>query len=284
MYRNCVDYAINMIVNAGDIDDYLLKLAFNNPNKAFGSNWYTQDNSVSVEQGLRDRVIYQTVLNDCNVQGGVTELIDITGSRMEARGNGYLHVNVPDAILGGRDIIKVIEVYQGSLNSSNNFISAVNGSQSFAQQGALDATLDSFVQSITPNSFFQQTFTDISPAGKNSFIIHNAPLGCYSMTAKMYLTYDSGLSTIGPRAWSDFGKLCLLATKAYIYKTCRRPTEEAVRRAGVSLDSIRDDIQGYADAWEQYREFFENTWTKRLAYEDPKRKADIINSIVPRRI
>lgn len=284
MFRNCVDFAINTIVNAGDIDDYLLKLAFSNPNAGFGSNWYNYDDTSTVEQGIREKVIYQTVLRECNVNGGVTELIDITGSRMEAMGNGYLHVNVPDALLGGRTIIKVVEIYQGTMNSSNSFISAVNGSQTRSQNGTLTAGLDALLTSLSPNSFFQQTFTDITPAGRNAFIIHNAPSGLYSMTAKMYLSYDQGLSTIGPRAWIDFAKLCMLATKAYIYKTCRRPTEEAVRRAGVPLDSIRDDIQAYSDAWELYREFFDNSWTKRMTYEDPKRKADSINNAVPRRI
>lgn len=285
MFRNCVEFAIHTIVNAGDIDDYLLKLAFNNPNANFGSNWFNYyDDNASVEQGIREKVIYQTVLKECNVNGGTIELIDITGSRMESIGNGYLHVNVPDAILGGRDIIKVIEVYQGALNSSNNFISAVNGSQTFSQNGILAAGLESFLTAISPNSFFQQTFVDITPAGKNAFIIHNAPPGAYALTAKMYLTYDKGLTVISPRAWIDFAELCILATKAYIYKTCRRPTEEAVRRAGVNLDSIRDDIQNYADAWKEYREFFDTTWTKRMAYEDPKRKADTIFATTPRRI
>lgn len=280
---NAVDFAVDRIVNAGDLDDYILKLAFDNPNGGFGSNWYNYGNQYSVEQGIREKVIHGIVLPECNVNGGITELIDLTGSRIDDLGQGFIGVNVPDMLTGGRKIISVVEVYQGALNSSSGVTNLLAGMTTDGES-ALTDSLAGMITALSSNRSVPQTYTRFTMTGNNSFVIHNAPSGLFSLTAKVVLAFDEGLSSISPKSYLTFANLCRLATKSYIYKTCRRPTDEAVMRSGVPIDAIKDDIGDMKDAWEDYREYFDTTWTKTMAYNDPIRKADIIKAVVPRRI
>ncbi len=279
---NCVDYAINEIVNGGNIPTYLLELAFQNPNSNLWGNWYAQYGVSSTQQGLREKVIHAVVLPRCNAQGGVTERLDLTGSRIEDLGQGNIGVNVPDFLTGGRKIVSITKVYQGSMYSSSGQATVLAGMDSCGQ-GAISDMANSLVQSLQSNRNIPQTYANITAVGNNSFIIHGAPIGLFSLTAECILEYDNGMSTIHPRLYPIFSELVSLATKAHIYKTCRYPADEAVVRSGVPIDAIRDDIASYADAWSQYQELFQSKFIKAMAYSDPQRKFNAITAMTPSR-
>lgn len=279
---NCVDYAINAVCNS-DIDPYLLKLAFESPNANFSGNWYGMVQPTTVEHGIREKVIHRTVMPSCNLNGGKTEFIDLTGSRIRDIGNGYIEVQVPDVLTGGRKIISVIEVYLGSMTSATGMLAMGVNDTSSCGQGSINDMMQGLVDSLASNRMMPPTFTNIHMTGNNQFVIANMNSGAFSMTAKCVLEYDEGMSSIHPRAYDDFAKLVNYAVKAYIFRTCRRPTQEAVLRAGVPLESIRDDIEEYRDAWTIYEEFRDTTWTKRMAYSDRQRLVDSVRGGVVRR-
>lgn len=279
---NCVAHAINMVTGS-DIDEYLLKLAFENPNANFNGNWFGLFNNTTVEQGIREKVIYRTVLPSCKVSGGKTEYIDLTGARIRDLGNGYIEVNVPDSLTGGRKIVVVEEVYMGSMASAAGMLGMGANADAQCGSGSLNEMMGSFIDNLSGNRSMPQTYSNIHMTGNNSFVIAGMNGGTFSMTARCVLEYDQGMSSIHPRAYDTFGDLCILATKAYIYRTCRRPIQESVIRSGVPLDSIKDDVEEYRSAWQDYREFFATTWTKTMAYSDTQRMANTINMTVPSR-
>jgi hypothetical protein len=281
---NCVDYAINQIMNAGDIDPYLLELAFKNTNTNYQGNWYAVVNQTTVQQGIREKVIYKTVIPDCSLLGGKTEFIDLQGSRMRDLGNGYLEVNVPDVVTGGRKIISVTEVYLGSMTSSTGMLSmGVNGNTDCGQ-GTVNDMMQGLIDGLASNRNMPPTYTNVHMTGNNSFVIQGITGGTFSMTAKCIMEFDEGMSSIKPAHHPAFARLVTLAVKAYIYRTCKRPVNEAVKRSGVSLSDIKDDIMEYRDAWQQYEEYKEGSWRKCMAYSDTQWKSDSINMRTFRRM
>lgn len=279
---NCVDYAINEVVSAGDIPTYLLELAFKNPNANQWGNWFTQYDQGNVEQGIREKVIYKVILPRCNVQGGVTERIDLSGSRVEDVGQGNIVVNVPDFLTGGRKIVSINKIYQGSMNSSSGIYGVLAGIDTCGQ-GTLNDSLSGLINSMDSNRNIPQTFDNITMLGNNSFVIHGAPAGLFNLTGELVLSYDEGLSTIHPRVYPTFSELVSLATKNHIYKNCRYPADEAVARSGVPVDSIRDDIASYSDAWQQYNELFRTRWIKEMGYSDRQRKFNAVQAMTQSR-
>jgi len=134
---NCVDYAINEIVNAGDIPSYLLKLAFEKPNGNFLDNYFDMVNQSTIEQGIREKVIHQTVLPRCHIQGGMIEWLDLTSATMIDMGQGNVKIQVPDFITGGRKIISILEIYQGSMNSTSGVLGIIGDGAGCSTPGVL---------------------------------------------------------------------------------------------------------------------------------------------------
>lgn len=278
---NCVDYAINAITNRSDISTYVLKMAFENPNRSFSGNNYFVPNQDSVNQGLLEKVIYGIVLPACNVRGGTTENIDLSGSNVENLGAGNIHVNVPEWITGGRRIINVIKVTPGSMLSVNGLASINTGSEPCGS-GIQSDVMNSFLNSLSPRT--PTEYTNITMTGNNSFVIHNCPNFLLNFVAQCYLEYDENLSTINPRHYEQFYKLCEYATKAYIYKNLRHPSNEAIILSGVSVDSIKDEISNYADSGENFNEYLMDEWTRCMVNSDTILKNKHIVQITKTRI
>lgn len=281
---NAVQYAINRI-HGSDIDDYLLKLAFEkNPNTNWSGNWYNTVNTTTVDQGILEKVIHRTILPACNARGGKTEYIDLSGSRIRDLGNSCIEINVPDIVTGGRKIISVAEVYLGSMTSASGMLGIGINDNASCGQGAISDMTQSLLDSITPSRMFPVTYTNIHMTGNNSFVIFGMNSGTFSMSAKMTLEYDEGLSSLNSRSHEQFADLVELAVKAYIYRTCRRPTSDAIKRSGVSLDDIKDDIANYRSAWDDYKEMVKKDWTNVMAWNDRLQVGNTIRSMVPRRM
>jgi hypothetical protein len=277
------DYAINRVMNS-DIDDYLLKLAFESPNANFAGNWYNYVNQTTVEQGIRERILHRLVLPACNVNGGKTEFVDLTGSQMRNLGNGCVEVNVPDILTGGRKIISVTEVYLGSMTSSAGMLGMSVSPNDLCGQGSVTDMTNSLIGAMSPSRSMPVTYNNVHMTGNNCFVIFGMNAGTYSMSAKCILEFDEGMSSISTRHWENFAKLVELATKAYIYRSCKRPAQEAVMRSGIPLEGIRDDIMEYRDSWKEYEEYLTTTWTKCMAYSDRQRVTDAVRRSTTRRM
>lgn len=283
---NLVDFSINYVVNGPtDIPDYLLKLAFDNPNNGlgFGNVWGPVDDQYSVEQGIREKVIMGMVAPLLNVAGGTTEIIDISTAIIKNVDGGIIYVNVPDYLTGGRRIMSVLEIYPGNLNraitNGYNFTQSEPCDGAGVQGNALNRLLTGL-----DNGNTQRVLTNITMTGnKNSFIIRDAGSAMFNMIAKCVLAYDEHFSVIPPKAYDAFARLIELGVKTYIYKKCRRGAQEAVSRFGVSVDSVTDDIAEFRDSSKDFKELYEEEIKKTLQYADPKGLTDTISFLIPRR-
>lgn len=280
---SCVDHAINRVMNS-DIDEYLLKLAFENPNANYAGNWYNLVNQTTVEQGIREKVIHRLVLPSCNVNGGKTELIDLSGSKMRDIGNGCVEVNVPEITTRGAKIINVVEVYLGSMTSAVGQLGMGVNEAAQCGIGSLNDMMESLIGGLTSNRNMPITYTNTHMTGNNCFVIFGLNAGTYSMSAKVVLEYDEGMSSIHPRHWDYFAELVEWAVKAHIYRTCRRATGEAVIRSGVPLEDIKADIDNYRDAFQTYKDYFNNTWKKCMTWSDKQAVYEAIRMSIPRRM
>lgn len=278
-----VDFAIDYVQNgATDISPYLLKLAFHNPNTGYGDIWGgTINDSFSVEQGIREKVIGKMVAPLLNVAGGQTETIDLSGAQIENLSGGVIWIQVPDFLTGGRRIQEVVEVYPGNINS------VVGSGYNFSGYAACGASMMNNSLNRLMNGLndanVTRSFTSFTMVGPNSFIIRDAGAAMFNMIAKVILSYDESFNGIPTKMFDKFAELVELGVKAYIYKHCRRGMQEAVSRFGVTVDDVQDDIQGYSDAHQQFKDFYNEKMKKYMAYADAKGKSDQLKMMVPRK-
>ena len=279
---NPVDFSIDYVVNGPtDISDYMLKLAFENPNGGYQDIWGPVNTEFSVEQGIREKVILKMVAPLLNVAGGTTEIIDLTSARIENLQGGIIAVNVPDFMTGGRRILSVLEVYPGNINR------AIANGYNFSNyatcgSGQMGNSLNRLINGLDDGNV-QRTFTSFTMTGNNSFIIRDAGSALFNMIAKVILSYDDHFSVVPVRMYDKFAELVELGVKTYIYKHCRRGMQEAVSRFGVSVEDVQDEIQGYADAHREFKDLYNNEIKKYLAYADSKGVSDSIKMTIPRK-
>lgn len=279
---NAVDYAINEVCNS-DIDEYLLKLAFENPNTNWAGNWFNLVNATTVEQGIREKVIHRTVLPACSMHGGKTELIDLSGAQMRDMGNGCVEVNVPELTTRGAKIISVTQVYLGSMSSAVGQLGMGLNENAMCGYGSINEMTDGLIGALAGNSKMPITYTNIHMTGNNCFVIFGLNAGTYSMSAKVILEYDEGMSSLHPRHFDEFSDMVNWATKAYIFRACKRATKEAVVRSGVALDDIASDIDAYRDAWQGYKDRFKE-FKKTMAWSDRQARYEAVRMSTARRM
>jgi len=280
---NPVDYAISRVLNS-DISEYLFELAFANPNANVMGNWYNMVNETTVEQGIREKVIHQLVLKDCNVAGGKTENIDLGGSEMRSIGNGCVEFKVPEAATRGAKIISVTEAYLGSMNSGVGALGLGLGNTADCGIGSVGEMMGNMINNMAGNRQMPQTYTDCHMTGNNVFVIYGLNMGTFNMSAKVIMEYDEGLSSIHSRHYPQFAELVEYAVKAHLYRKLKGPVNEAAVRAGVALQDIRDDIAEYKDAWTNYKEYFQKVWTPCMTWSDKKNVHDAQRMGVARRM
>lgn len=281
-FMNPVDFSIDYVMNgANDISEYLLKLAFENPNNGYGAVWGPINNEFSIEQGIREKVILKMVAPMLQVAGGTTEIIDLSSALINNLQGGIIHVNVPDFLTGGRRILEVIEVYPGNINRA---ITSGYNFSNYATCGAgqVNNSLNRLINGLDDGNV-QRTFTSFTMVGNNSFLIRDAGSALFNMLAKVILSYDDNFSVVPVKMYDKFYELVELGVKAYIYKKCKRGMQEAVSRFGVTVDDLQDDIQNYASAAQEFKEFYDTQMKKYMAYADPKGKADQIKMTTPRK-
>lgn len=279
---NPVDFSIDYVINGPTtITDYLLKLAFSNPNNGYNNIWGPMNDSFSIEQGIREKVVLKMVAPLLNVAGGTTEIIDLSGAHIENIPGGIIHVNVPDFLTGNRRILEVIEVYPGNITRA---IASGYSFTGYASCGASDVNngLNRLMNGLN-NGNVQRSFNSFTMVGNNSFLIRDAGSAMFNMIAKVILSYDDHFSVIPAKMYDKFAELVELGTKAYIYKTCRRGMQEAVSRFGVTVDDLQDDIQEFSSAAQEFKDFYNDHMKKYLAYADPKGKTDMLKMQVPRK-
>lgn len=281
-----VDFCVNSVINGpNDISDYVLQLAFDNPISGRGyPDWgdMENDSDYSVYSGIKEKVIYKMIAPLLNVAGGVTELIPLSAAKIVNLPNGFIHVNVPDTLTGGRDILSIITLYPGAMGLSTIY-SGSGGAT--CGNGSINDSLNSVVSGLSGSAasgisgFNQTTMT-----GRNSFLVRMTGTMVFDLVAKVLLSFDDEFSTLNPRSYPYFYELTVLGTKAYIYKHCRRGLKESVHRFGVPLDDIQDEIDSYRDSSREFLEYYNNHIKKVLMYNDKKGRDDYIAMITPRRM
>ncbi|MBS4041385.1 MAG: hypothetical protein KGZ81_12400 [Flavobacteriales bacterium] len=279
---NPVDYAISRVLNA-DISEYLFELAFANKNANVLGNWYNLVNETTIEQGIREKIIHQLILKDCNVAGGKTEYLDLGGSEMRSIGNGCVEVRVPEMTTRGAKIISVTECYLGSMNSAIGQLGVGVGNDAECGSGVVNEMMGSMINNLAGNKSMPQTYTDCQMTGNNIFVIFGLNMGTFNMSGKVIMEYDEGLSSIHARHYPQFAELVELGVKAFIYRKLKSPVNEAAVKMGVALSDVKDDIAEYKDAWSSYKDYFLKTWVPCMTWSDKQNVHDAQRMGVARR-
>ena len=248
--------------------------------RAFIDQSYFSHNPYSIDDNILTNVIRSKVMQDCNLLGGTTIVIDVAQCSTRTVDSMTKVITVPKSVTAGRSIVSVINVSYvtagllAALSAGGPGFTNTNVSSS----SCCGANSNSPIQNALTNLYnVGNSLPVISTAiaeiiGENVVLVKNLPISIgMGLGLICVVANDENMSNLQPRSIYDFSKLCVLATKAYIYNKLIIEIDIGQYKAGASLGVIRNIIEEYKDAHEQYNDFLTTVWTK-VAYTNDKMK------------
>ena len=227
-------------------------------NKAFPNT--TQYNTViPVETQINNKVIQSRVLPDCNILGGKMKTIPLLDDYYEPVGT---LVGNPGTTQSGiyrippheRDSVDIVEVI--SVVYRNTPVQTSGYGQQYGHQGSggtnvmvlANEVMDSHTMGNVPNMPLPECISG------NLIRLDSGYRPGANLAVNCRLAYDSGLINLPKSAYMPFSRLVTWAVKAYIHNflVVKLNTMEVTR--GHEVGVVKDIIDDYKDANEQYEE------------------------------
>lgn len=269
---DALSYAINEIRHT--IPPPLLNLVFSRNGIRFANN------PGALDAAIRDKVIDGRVRQNVNAIGAVQ--IDIPldgpgvgltmGDRSPETYDRFTYVfEVPKTLTQNRTITSALAysyAYNGHAGVNLSAVDNIAGSAMCGYSNVMDA-VQGVAQSMMPIQVNQTA--RVSIVGENVILIEDyIPLPRQSYL-RCLVTHDSQFSTIKPQSVPAFSTLVVLATKAYIYNMYRIELDRGFLQGGQELGEIKNTVDSYSSAEEEYQTFLRDKWRKISHMNDPAR-------------
>lgn len=214
----------------------------------------------NLDSMIREKVIEERVLNDCNLTGGTQVIIPLAGLPMEYYEASTVIIRIPKDRTQNRRISRTTSVIIGlqtlpgtqayGMNNQSDYMSAA--AQVFASQASIPI----------------QSTAQVSLIAENTIMIADQTLIPASLSLLCYLEHDIDFTSMRSMTISKFTKLVEFAVKAYIYNKLTIQMAEGYMAGGLDIGRFKEIVDGYADANENYKTYLNDVWIKVQVLDD----------------
>lgn len=264
MALNPVDKAIADIKFA--LPKQILRKVFLNQH----SFWSPQN--TSVEDQLRNLIINAKVIPDCDIISGVKMYLPTSDIPREYTDQFTVIFRVPKEKTQGRTITNVLGI--GYLETN-----------SYSQYSITNQMSECSINTLTENTLALMSANEsipVSSTAECTLIAENTVMVKDTMYIKpngylwCELANADDMANIQIRSLFHFSKLCILATKAYIYTQYLIEMDEGENSAGHALGAFRNVVEGWSSAQDDYDEYLTKTWSVVAYCNDARQYTDLI--------
>lgn len=269
---NAITYAINQVRHA--IPPAVLELTFSpQAITRFGSRWQGNDQHVSIDASIRDKVIEGRVNIDCNLVGGTMVAIDLSNVPYDQIDYTTRVWQIPYEATGGRRIVSIRTLNYLTYHGVGGYYHG-QGNQLLSAAQDLYRAISSMPVVSTANC---QLIGDNTVLVRDDIRHLSDQLGMTCMVEN-----DEGMGNLNAGIFQTYARLVELATKAYIYNNTNIAMDQGVLNGGMALGRIREVVDSYADANEMYLEYYRDNWAKASFTNDRPRMSQFIGSMIGR--
>lgn len=234
---------------------------------------------VNIEDRIADLVIRKQVIRDCSLRAGQAMTLPVAPNwivRYEDPPRTI--IKVPMQARQNLPMVSVLSVGYSNIGTAYsgylppNGLIPVGGSQmqNYAMK-AMDSA--SAIMSLTSTS------VSITPDG-GSIIVLDAPRITQALQAEVILGYDDQISSLSPRNYDLFGKICLAATKMYIFNNLVVDMDRGEISGGADLGRFTEMVNKFESAEEEYDRLLNEEWYAAEMYSNPITKQQYIQSMI----
>lgn len=275
---NALDYAVNEVRNKIPYEILYTGMTYGEDPQIL--------NLSSLEDKVIHRIIKKRVLLMCNVIGGIQTMVPINQLYPSIYDTMYTVYAVPPELVMNKEIVSALSL---SYMPGSGFTGSAVG---YGGVGHLSSLTDPSFYSANP---VVNVTSRIGAAASTSGVLSNAHLEIVAYnTIAVYANYrtlgnfgitvmlenDSNLGNLQPRSYNHLGRLCELATKAYIYNKLIVPLNSGYLSGGQDLGVFRSIIESYSTAEEDYQTFITEVWGKVMYHNDTHRTNRLIASMI----
>jgi hypothetical protein len=227
---------------------------------------------ISLDTRIREQIIDPRVLIDLDLHGGTEAYIPLEQPVRAETPDPYTVIyHIPNEVVQNRPIVQVYSVHFAALGYQNAGMALHYTESPLASETR--RVLDSAMR--------------VPPAMTSylNLIAHNTVMARFvylpytTAFMRVRLGNDNALSHIRAPAIPEFAKLCVLATKAYIYNKMIVPMDQGQLSGGQMLGVFRETIMNYADADQMYHDGLRR-WRKISVLNDSEARRRHIRTIV----
>lgn len=264
----------------------ILRAAFLGDRQLYSSTGARQVYNTSINDVIRNKIFDAKVLKDCDLFGGQEVIIPLYDTEFWKPDNYTTVFRVDQAKTRGLRITEILSVMYGYpdalYGSPSAGVGVYTGSQNQNSfNGAFTTMTTSMMQSYAPAVEIQLVNCEI--VGFNTITIYETQIVTNQLTLRCRLSNDAELNNIKNNSWPQFSELAVHATKAYIYNTLRIKLDQGQLQGGVELGAFREAIMEYADAAQNYKDFYRERWQRVAAYNNTLGKYRAIRRATPKR-
>ena len=270
---NLIQYAISEIKNTIPYDILNLAMAYDEKPEVL--------NLTSLEFKIEEKIIKNRVATDANIVGGIEILIPLTSVSMVAYENYYCIFDIPAEARNNKEIMSVLGLgYLPNIGflGFNSINSQPFGIQNLNNANSLVNVIDKVGTSYSDVGLMNNTHTEL--IGNNRVLIYAAYRSIINHALKCRLENNENFSNIQPRSYKSFSLMCILATKAYIYNKLIVALNSGFLQAGQELGVVKQIIEGYESAEEEYRTYITEKWTKIALMNDTTSHHNFLRSMI----
>ena len=232
--------------------------------RAFAPKWelggMLRRTAHSLDYRIREEVINARVMEDCNLVGGAEVVIPLAGIEPQYLPDYKIVWHIPLTLTQNRYITRVYNFAYGGAGISN--MGAI-GASTGTLQGALKDLLAT--NAGAPNV----TDAHIELVGRNTIMSRQNIVPSPDLHLRCVIENDAEFNNLPASAVIHFSKLVVFAVKSYIYNTLYLEMDRAEMSGGSDLGRFTSMVEGYADAEQNYQDFFQDHWRKIAFMSDP---------------
>lgn len=213
--------------------------------KTFLSNWqYNNTFPISLDQRIREDVINNRVMVDCNLLGGTEIWVRLNGLVRENPDAWTWIYRIPKSLTQGRSIVAALSVSfgEGAVVGATNLIPVRGNSLQDAAAGLLNSS--------NPIPMIATAKTHL--IGDNVVLISDNMALPTNIFLRCWIENDSEMTNLNPRSYRAFAKLTELAVKSFIYNEMVIKMDMGEIFGGVQLGRFKEIVDSYSDAEEMY--------------------------------
>lgn len=260
--------ALNIMMNEihFSIPREILDLAFNK-----SGNY--RNPSTTIDDEISTEVFKKKFLVDLNLASQEEAIIPLSSCECIYADTAKTGFYIPKTLTEGRSIVSVHNILSGfHLHGDSTLTNhKLTGSTILDNSMTIMNSLD--------NVNIRQT-SRIELIGENTVLIDEGMLEHLAINITVVLENEANLNNINPKAFKTLAEGAVLAVKQYIYNTTIININKGVLYAGHELSIIKDIIEEYREAINDYQEWYNAKWKKVAFMQNDKSMDKYISMMI----